>query len=169
MGENDVLVVGKIVGAHGIAGAVKAHFFSGPDTVFDRGGRIRLNLPDGKVLTFVLEWVRPHKQHLLMGLEGITTRNQAQGLVGAELMVERRDLPVLEPGTYYWTDLMGLSVFTRDGTCIGKIVSIIPTGGNDVYVVQDGKKETLIPAVASMVLEIDLETKTMRVDLPQGL
>ena len=169
MGEDDVLTVGKIVGAHGIAGAVKAHFFSGPGSTLAQNGRVRLKTPNGDVHTYILDWSSPHKQNLLMGLSGVTTRNQAEALVGAELLADRDAFPELEPGTYYWADLIGLTVQTTDGACIGKIVSIIPTGGNDVYVVQDGKRETLIPALASVVLEVDLETKTMRVDLPEGL
>ena len=104
-----------------------------------------------------------------MGLAGVTTRSQAEALVGAEVVVARRELPPLAPGTHYWTDLIGLAVHDADKGCIGRVVSIIPTGGSDVYVVRDGQRETLIPAVASMVLEIDLETKIMRVDLPEGL
>lgn len=169
MERNDVLAVGRIVSAHGIAGAVKAHFFSGPDSTFQQDGRVHLKSPNGDVLTFTLEWSRPHKQHLLMGLSGITRRDQAQDLVGAELVVARSALPDPEPGTYYWMDLIGLTVQTVGGACIGEIVSIIPTGGNDVYVVEGGEGEILVPALASVVLEVDLEAKTMRVDLPEGL
>lgn len=169
MGKNNVLSVGKIVGAHGTDGAVKAHFFSGPDSQLTQNGQVRLKAPNGNVHTYALEWSSPHKQNLLMGLTGITTRSQAEALVGAELIADRGAFPELEPGTYYWTDLIGLTVHTTDGRCIGNIVSIIPTGGNDVYVANDGERETLIPALASVVLAVDLETKTMRVDLPEGL
>ena len=169
MEENGDLTVGQIVGAHGIAGAVKAHLFSGPDCVFAPDDRVRLKTAKGDVLTFALDWARPHKQNMLMGLAGVTTRSQAEALVGAQVVVARCELPPLEPGTHYWTDLIGLTVHAADRGCIGRISAIIPTAGNDVYVVRDGQRETLIPAVASVVLEIDLKAKTMRVDLPEGL
>ena len=70
-------------------------------------------------------------------------------------------------------DLIGLSVYTIDGDCLGRIDSIIPTGSNDVYVVKnmvDGKEnEVLIPALESVVVEVDLNREIMRVDLPEGL
>ena len=75
--------------------------------------------------------------------------------------------------TYYWFDIIGLSVFTIDEKYLGCVESIIQTGSNDVYVVKDPNKdkdnEILIPALKSVVLAIDLERKIMRVDLPEGL
>jgi len=82
-------------------------------------------------------------------------------------------LEVLEEGVYYWSDLIGLSVFTVDDTYIGRVTSIIQTGSNDVYVVtnDDGEKpaDILIPALEWVVLDIRLDQKIMRVDLPEGL
>jgi len=79
----------------------------------------------------------------------------------------------LEAGTYYWSDLIGLSVFSKDEDYIGRLTAILPTGSNDVYVVanvvQGHKKEVLIPALESVVVDIDLEKRVMHVDLPEGL
>jgi 16S rRNA processing protein RimM len=49
------------------------------------------------------------------------------------------------------------------------VTAIFPTGSNDVYVVREGKKEILIPALESVVVEIDLTANALRVDLPEGL
>jgi len=82
-------------------------------------------------------------------------------------------LPELEEDTHYWFDIIGLSVFLKDNTFIGNVTSVIPTGSNDVYVVKDPDKnktqEILIPAIESVVLEIDLKNGRMSVDLPEGL
>jgi len=57
-----------------------------------------------------------------------------------------------------------------EGRSLGTVVSLIETGSNDVYVVQTPDAgEILIPAIASVVLEIDLDRKIMRVSLPEGL
>ena len=60
-------------------------------------------------------------------------------------------------------------VFTIGEKYIGRLESIIPTGSNDVYVVKDDATEILIPALASVVLDIDLDRKRMLVQLPEGL
>ena len=79
----------------------------------------------------------------------------------------------MEEGTYYWADLMGLSVYSMAGDYMGELTAILRTGSNDVYVAKrmDGKKEleVLIPALASVVREIDLDRRVMKVDLPEGL
>jgi len=75
----------------------------------------------------------------------------------------------LDEGIYYWFDLIGIKVYTTEEKYLGRIESIVETGSNDVYVVKHGEKEVLIPALESVVLDIDLEHKRMRVDLPEGL
>jgi 16S rRNA processing protein RimM len=74
---------------------------------------------------------------------------------------------------FYWSDIIGLSVFDMAGDYIGRVTSIIQTGSNDVYVVKcpesGNRKEVLVPALAWVVKEIDLNKKIMRIDLPEGL
>ena len=75
----------------------------------------------------------------------------------------------MEEGTYYWVDLIGIGVFTTEKEYLGRIESIVETGSNDVYVVKNGEREILIPALETVVLDIDLGKKQMQVDLPEGL
>ena len=90
-------------------------------------------------------------------------------MIGAELFIPQTELPELDEDTYYWFELIGIEVYTTQGDYLGRITSIFPTGSNDVYVVKDNKQEMLIPALESVVLDIDLDLKRMRVDLPEGL
>jgi 16S rRNA processing protein RimM len=130
-------------------------------------------MPNGEARRYTVKSARPHKKVQLVCLEKIDHIDQAEPLVGSEVYVERADLPPLEKGTYYWSDIIGLSVFTIDGGFLGRVVGVIPTGSNDVYVVSassgDKQQEVLVPALESVVLDIDLKQKTMRVDLPDGL
>jgi 16S rRNA processing protein RimM len=75
----------------------------------------------------------------------------------------------LPDGEYYQFQLIGLAVETKDGERLGTLRSIFETGGNDVYVVDCGGKELLVPAIEDVVCEIDLENNRMIVDLPEGL
>jgi len=104
-----------------------------------------------------------------LSLEGISDLDRAQDFKGARILLDKTALPQLEEGVYYWSDLIGLRVFLIDGTSLGNIESIIETGSNDVYVVRKGNRETLIPALEKVVKAVDLESKTMQVDLPEGL
>jgi len=139
------------------------------DLLFSTGDAILIRDESGAERTFQLEWVSPQKKNILMRFEGVTDRNAAENFIGSEIIIDKADLPDLDDGSYYWVDIIGLSVFESDTNCLGVVDSVIPTGSNDVYVVKDGDKEILIPALASVVKEIDLNKKTMIVDLPEDL
>ena len=173
MEKTGFLPVGKIVGAHGVKGNLKVYSYAESLSVFNPGSSI-LVVCAGKIeKNYTIKWVKPHGRRILLSLEGIGNRDAAETLIGSKLLVERSTFPELEEGSYYWCDIIGLTVFTTDEQYIGRVESIISTGSNDVFVVKDLDKgdddETLIPALESVVLEIDFEHKTMRVALPEGL
>lgn len=171
--KNGFLLIGKIVGVHGIKGNLKVYSYAETLSVFESGSSILVINQKGLQKTYTVKWVKPHHRVLLLSLAGIDSRNLAESLVGSELLIEKAKLPELEEGSYYWFDLIGLEVFTIDNEYVGRVESIMPTGSNDVYVVKNPDKdqdnEILIPALTSVVLEIDIDLKTMRVDLPAGL
>jgi 16S rRNA processing protein RimM len=171
--KNGFLVVGMIVGSHGIKGNLKVRSFAESETVFKPGESI-LVIQAGQIeKKYFIQWVKPHGKSMLVSLKGIEDRDAADGLVGAKIFIERTALPELEEGSYYWIDIIGLSVFSTDDQYIGCIESIMRTAGNDVYIVKNHDKndrhEILIPAIESVVLNIDFKNKIMRVDLPEGL
>ena len=125
--------------------------------------------PDGIQTPLVVDWAQPDNRHVRVAFVGVDNREQAQMLVGCELFIDAASLPALEEGTYYWSEIIGLAVYGKDDAYIGRVASIIATGGNDVYVVKDGKTETLVPALDWVVLSVDTAKGTMRVDLPEGL
>ncbi|MGH8530294.1 MAG: ribosome maturation factor RimM [Nevskiales bacterium] len=95
----------------------------------------------------------------------LTDREAAVRLTNCEIAVWRSELPALETGEYYWTDLIGLEVVNRDGQRFGTIEQILETGANDVLVVKEGKRERLIPFVQGPVVQsVDLPGRRMTVD-----
>ena len=129
--------------------------------------------PDGRLSRCEVLWARSQKKGVRLAFKDVTTRDQAESLVGCELWIPRKSLPPLDEDTHYWVDLIGLAVFTRDGESLGQISDIIATGANDVYVVKTPKgypvQEILLPAIASVVLEVDEDDRKMIVELPEGL
>ncbi len=75
----------------------------------------------------------------------------------------------LEEDTYFWEDLTGMSVIDLKDGYLGKIAYIMATGSNDVFVVQGGKREVLVPGLKSVVLSVDIHKNEMKIDLPEGL
>ena len=173
MDNSHLLSIGKIIGVHGLNGVLKVFSYAESTARYTSGMPLHLKDSHGNGFVLKVIWAKPHSKTILLSLEGIRNRDQARELVGSELFMEKASLEVLEEGTYYWTDLMGLSVYSLAGDYLGQVNSIVRTGSNDVYVVKrmDGATETevLIPALASVVREIDLDQRIMRVDLPEGL
>ena len=171
--NSHLLSIGKIVGVHGLKGVLKVFSYAESTARYTPGMPLHLKDSHGNGFILKIVWAKPHSKTILLSLEGISHRDQAEELVGSDLFIEKAALEVLEEGTYYWADLMGLSVYSLDGDHLGEISAIVQTGSNDVYVVKrrEGTKEieVLVPALESVVREIDLDRRTMRVDLPEGL
>jgi 16S rRNA processing protein RimM len=159
--RSDVVLMGQISGAHGILGWVKVRSDTSPqEAIFEyqpwlMGAELRpVSVRDG----------RRQGRHLVAQLDGVSDRDAAEGLKGQTIAILRNQLPRLPKTQFYWADLVGLRVSTREGVDLGTIREIIATGANDVLVVQ-GDKERLIPFVTGQyVHEVDLGARTATVD-----
>ncbi len=168
MATDDYLSIGKICGAHGVNGNLKVHPYADDLSTIDIGTRLFLKgRADHQETPITVTGWRPHGRVFLLSCEEITSRNQADKAVGGELVILRSDLPDPGEDTYYWVDIIGLAVYTEADVCIGRVRSILPTGSNDVYLVYDDEsgKETLIPAIRSVVKKIDPAGGRIRVDV----
>jgi 16S rRNA processing protein RimM len=164
-----LVVIGMIVGVHGLEGNVKVRSYAESTALFGPDRELTARRGDGRETVYRIRWAKPHGGLLLLSLQGVDDRNAAEALKGTEVFIDRTRLPELEEGTYYWADLIGLDVYARDDAYLGRVASIIPTGGNDVYVVRQDGEDLLIPATEQVVLNVDLVRRTMRVELPEGL
>ena len=163
------MLIGEIVGVHGVKGTNRIRSHAESLSLYKPGSCILVREKDGRESKREIEWVKPHTGTALISFTGITDRNQAEALIGANLFIRKEALPDLDEDTHYWIDLIGIEVYTTEEDYLGRIESIIETGSNDVYVVKDNKKELLIPALESVVLDIDIKQKRMQVELPEGL
>jgi 16S rRNA processing protein RimM len=170
MSSESIVTIGKIVGVHGVKGYIKIHAETESFSLMTPGISVIVREPNGTNRVMEIADARPQGRLLLLRLKGVFDRTAAETLPGSDILIEKSRLPDLEPDTYYWADIFGMSVVTVEGETIGTVASLIETGSNDVYVVKtQDNDEILIPAIGSVVLEIDLDRKIMRVDLPEGL
>ena len=163
------VAVGRIGRAHGTHGAV--HIAASGETLGTRapGDKLYLRLPTGEVRALALEELKWHRRMWLGRFAGVDTREMAEELGGEELFLPEDELPQLEDGEYYYYQLIGLEVETTDGTFLGVLRKVIPTGSNDVYMVVKDDREVLIPAIEDVIRSIDLKRGRMQVTLPEGL
>lgn len=172
MAQED-LHIGDVVGVHGLQGVLKIRSYAESPEIFTPDSRIVLAGPPGLREAYTIQWVKPHKKGLLMAFAEVKNRDTAESLVGTCLYIDKGGLPALDEDTYYWFELIGLSVFTDENEFLGRVESVMATGSNDVLVVKDPDKgaagEILIPLLASVIQAVDLDEKTVRVALPEGL
>lgn len=167
--SSHLIGMGRISGAHGIRGAVKvrpdAEAATTDPEVFTAVGEVVIGGQPYKIIQ-----ADRLKNQVLLLLAGVDTRDRAEELAGQEILGDRRRFPRLPPGEYYWFQLLGLPVYdVGDGSLLGHLHEILPTPGHDVYVVVQGSREILLPAVEEVILEINLAEGFIRVAPPQGL
>ncbi len=170
---DELIQIGQIMGAHGIHGAVKVRSYAESMDCFTQPEGLTMLDSAGRRSQCTVLWVRPYKKGICLALKDVTTRSQAEALTGCELLIPRKSLPPLDEDTHYWIDLIGMSVYTTDGERLGRITDVIATGANDVYVVTTAEgspaEEILLPAIASVILEVDVAGQKMVVEVPEGL
>jgi len=161
--DEKFIVVGHIVGLHGVRGWVKVVSYTEP----------RQNILDYRPWYLeqagVVEQVDPaagreQGKSLIAQISGIEDRDTAAGLIGANILVNRELFAQTGSGEYYWSDLIGLQVTTIDGVILGVVDSLLATGANDVLVVC-GDRRRLIPFISDDVVKcVDLAAGMVTVD-----
>jgi 16S rRNA processing protein RimM len=126
--------IGSVLGAHGLRGEVRVRlFWSASELLFDRD--CVLLRSDAGEEERDIEELRRTPKGLLLKLEGVDDRDQAEALRGTRLCVPREELPALEEGEYYLCDLVGSEVVTPDGP-LGRVVEVRIHPSVDAIVVQ---------------------------------
>ncbi len=170
--EPRYLVVGQVLGTHGLGGELKVEILTDDPHRFGLLKRVLIGLEDQEPVPWPLESYRLHKGRALLKLRGCDDRTTAETLLGYLVQVPLAEAIPLEEGEYFEHQILGLEVWTVSGECLGEVTGILYTGANDVYVVRNldpDHPEILIPALEDVVLEIDLEAGRLLVELPEGL
>jgi 16S rRNA processing protein RimM len=166
-GEPVYLVVGFLRRAHGVQGEMIMDLHTDFPERF-RSGRKLLVGAEHKMMT--VEAVRSHAKGMLVKFKGIETPEATVPFRNQWVYIKAADVPPLPQGQIYQHELFGFQVVDENENLLGELVEIIETGANDVYVVRnESGKEILLPAIPSVILELDSVRRVMRVHLLEGL
>lgn len=163
--QHDLITIGVIVAPHGVRGELKVI----PQTDFpDRFLTMNDCYIDGKL--YHLSSARFHKQFVLITLDEIVDRNAAELISKKDIQITREQLVPLEEGRYYIFDMIGLSVYNKEGVLLGTLSDVLQPGANDVYVVtKPGEPDLLLAAIDGVIIDIDMNNRTMIVDPPEWI
>ncbi len=167
---DDFTVLATIVRPHGLKGEVKVNLLCSGLERLKTCPNLRL-VKDGrelKTVTMIRSFQHPDGDAVVRFKEVVGV-DEAESLRGVHLAIPAAERPDLPEGAFYLDDLMGLTVENLQGVVLGQIEEVMDGVANGVYVVRDGKKEVLIPALKSVVQKVDLENRRMVVDLPEEI
>lgn len=166
---DNYLRVGVIASTHGIRGEVKVYPTTEDVNRFKSLKKVMLDT--GKeMLPLEVQGVKFFKNMVIVKFKGIDNINDIEKYKGKDLLVTREDAIPLEEGEYYIFDVLGSKIVTEDGEEIGELKEILQTGANDVYVVKTtAGKELLIPSIPQCILDVNIDTKIIKVHLLDGM
>src|SRR5689334_12343054 len=169
----EYLILGYVLRPHGVRGELRV---SAMTDYPERVGKLKQvyfsRNPEkpADAVAHNVEAARLHQDYILIKLQDINDRDQADAFREYAVMVDMGNAVPLETDEYYLYQLIGLMVKTADGTEIGKITDVFETGANDVYVVENLRHgEILIPAHTETLVDIDVEAGIVTMNLPEGL
>ena len=166
MNDGRRVLLGRIVGVHGVRGAVKLESFSEPRLAIFGYKPWLLERTPGQFETIAEAQGHAQGKGIVATLAGIGDRDMATGLIGANIFVPRDALPEPAAGECYWTDLEGLQVLNTTGESLGTVSHLFDNGAHDVLVTRDeAGRQWLIPyVVGRFVKAVDQDARCITVD-----
>ncbi len=153
---DELLLIGQIGAPFGVRGQVKVKSFTDrPDHI---ARHVRTLLIGEERTAYTLRRLIVHKPGLLIAeLQGVTTRDAAEELRGADIYIRAAEAAPLAADEYFLHDLVGLEAYTTEGELIGKVRAVLETGASEVLeIARKGQSDALVPMVNDFIAELDI-------------
>lgn len=162
------VVVGRIRRPHGVGGEILVEVLSEIEGRMHPGSRLSLLSGERSIAVQVLS-AKQHRLGMILQLDAFSSRDEVEVLRGAELTVDRSEVPPAPAGAYYHFDLIDCDVYDQAAGRLGKVVDVVEDGGGELLRIQDRQREVLVPFVAEFVVRVDQTDKRIDLALPPGL
>jgi len=150
--------VAKILSPRGLNGSINIAVYSDRSDRFTVGNKVILQGLEHRIIAADIKG-----SYGIIRLSGVTSSDDVARLKDSLIYIDEKDLDELPEGEYYYFHIIGSTVIDCMGKNYGTVQEILTTGANDVYVIHNGDKELLIPAVESVIQNIDIATKTITI------
>jgi 16S rRNA processing protein RimM len=165
-GLPDIVIVGRVLRPHGLAGEVVVEIATDVAERFEAGSSLRLG-PAGRRVE--VAGSRPFGDRLLVRFAGMSDRTAVEGIRGLELTVERGEVPRAPIGSFYHFELLDCACHDAALGELGVVRSIHEDGGGVLLEIALGERRLLVPFVDAFVVRIDIAARRIDLDLPPGL
>ena len=165
----DYFEIGQISNTHGLKGELKVRPYTENAKRFEKIKRVLIRNKQDGFDEYEVQSVRYQKDIVLLKLQGIDDIDIAENLKTQSLIIPREDAKELEENEFFIADLIGCNVYENNEK-IGELVDIFTAGASDVYVIKRAdKNDLLLPALESIIKNIDVKNKKIDVEVPRGL
>jgi 16S rRNA processing protein RimM len=168
-GPPERIVVGRIVKPHGIRGELVVQTLTDAPGRFARGARLDAGDPDGERRVLTVRSTRNDRGRLLVRFTEANDRNAAETLRGLLLSIAGEAVAEPPEGSWYAWQLEGLDVFDEEGERLGRLARVLEGATSDLWVVDTGEREVLVPAVEEFVRSVNLDGKRIVIHVIPGL
>lgn len=165
---DDLVAIAKVARPHGLRGEVIADVLTDFPERFEGLENVIGLLPNGERRDLKIENSRFQKERVLLRFVDVGSIDEAERLRNAEICVTEDEAVELNEGEFFDWDLAGCLVITVDGGSVGIVKEVMRTGGTDVLVVQ-GEREYMIPFAETICVKVDIDSKQIMIDPPEGL
>jgi len=174
------LVIGKVARPFGLKGEVKVFPITDLKDrynylyyVFVKSEKSEKSEKNGgKYHKVEIEDMRFSHDIVLLKFKGYDTKDSVKAFMGKLLFIDRDHAAPIAEGSYYYHDIYGCRVRTKDGIMLGRVSDIQNAGSCDIYVVQSEKKQDdfyYIPAISDVIKKIDIHAKEIEIEVIEGL
>lgn len=165
--ENDEFItIGKIVRPFGVHGEVRVYPLSDVPGRFDALSDVVLAANGHRTPTTVTR-IRQAGGTYIMGFSAFSTPEEAASFRGAWLQVPCDPTVAPPPGHYYQYQLIGMTVRDARDRELGILEEVHDYPHHHLFIVRNGKKEHVIPAVRQIVIDVDVDRRIMIVKVPE--
>ncbi len=162
--------VGRVIGALGLKGVLKVRLETNNPDLLSAVKSVCIATAEGAKSNHRVESMKYEKRHMLVKLEDVCDRTQAERLLGAFITTERKQIRDLQEDEFWMRDLVGLDVFSTEGEKLGTICDIVGESGEFLEMKCTNLEKTdtvLIPFVRAIVPTVDIKGKRIEiVNLP---
>jgi 16S rRNA processing protein RimM len=160
------VIIGRIAAPHGIKGEVKITLETVFPERFNTGNKITLIDKKGIYQEYKINSSRPHKEMVIVKLEGVNDRTQAELMRGLEAVISEEEVGKLPSDSYFIFELIGMKMVTDEGKEVGTITQVLQGGASDIYVTDT---EVLVPAIKEFIVDVDKLKRIVTIHTIPGL
>ena len=165
----NLVPIAEIITPHGIRGELKFKLYNSSSKILKKLNKIWIEFFDNRIEESFIDKIIQNNSSCRIKIRGVNDRDSAEDYRKAKILVDRHLFPSTNNQELYLIDLIGYKLIDQNGMIIGFLTDFLDIPSGDIIVLDDGKKEQMIPFVDEFVKSIDFKEKIIFIETIEGL